>query len=96
LAMILLTIPVFIPIVVGLDFGLEEDAILIWFGVLAVIAVEMGLITPPIGINIFVINSMADDVPMMESFKGIVPFLASDIVRIGIILLFPGTALWLL
>jgi len=95
LAMILLTIPVFIPIVIGLDFGLDEDAVLVWFGVLAVVAVEMGLITPPIGINIFVINSMAEDVPLADSFKGVLPFVASDIVRVAIILLFPATALWL-
>jgi C4-dicarboxylate transporter, DctM subunit len=95
LAMILLTIPVFIPIVIGLDFGMEEDAVLVWFGILAVIAVEMGLITPPIGINIFVINSMAEDVPLAESFKGVLPFVASDIIRVAIILLFPATALWL-
>ena len=58
-------------------------------------AVEMGMITPPFGLNIFVINAMAPDVPMTETFKGVLPFVASDIVRVGIILLFPATTLYL-
>ncbi|MDA0651732.1 MAG: TRAP transporter large permease [Proteobacteria bacterium] len=95
LAMILLTVPVFLPVVVGLDFGMPAEAVPIWFGILILIVVEVGLITPPIGINVYVINSMAPDVPMMESFKGIVPFFLSDVVRIAIILLFPATTTWL-
>jgi tripartite ATP-independent transporter DctM subunit len=95
LAMILLTVPVFLPVVVGLDFGMPAEAVPIWFGILILIVVEVGLITPPIGINVYVINSMAPDVPMMETFKGIVPFFLSDVVRIGIILLFPATTTWL-
>jgi len=95
LAMILLTIPVFLPVVMGLDFGMPAEAVPIWFGILILIVVEVGLITPPIGINVYVINSMAPDVPMMESFRGIVPFFLSDVVRIAIILLFPATTTWL-
>jgi tripartite ATP-independent transporter DctM subunit len=95
LAMILLTVPVFLPVVTGLDFGMPAEAVPIWFGILILIVVEVGLITPPIGINVYVINSMAPDVPMMESFKGIVPFFLSDLVRIAIILLFPATTTWL-
>ena len=95
LAMILLTVPVFLPVVIGLDFGMPAEAVPIWFGILILIVVEVGLITPPIGINVYVINSMAPDVPMMESFKGIVPFFLSDVVRIAIILLFPATTTWL-
>jgi len=95
LAMILLTVPVFLPIIIGLDFGIPAEAVPIWFGILILIVVEVGLITPPIGINVYVINSMAPDVPMTESFKGIVPFFLSDLVRIAIILVFPATCTWL-
>jgi tripartite ATP-independent transporter DctM subunit len=95
LAMILLTIPVFLPMIIGLDFGIPAEAVPIWFGILVLIVVEVGLITPPIGINVYVINSMAEGVPMTESFKGIVPFFLSDLVRIAIILLVPATTTWL-
>ncbi len=95
LAMILLTIPVFLPVVIGLDFGMPAEAVPIWFGILILIVVEVGLITPPIGINVYVINSMAPDVPMTESFKGIVPFFLSDLIRIAIVMLFPATCTWL-
>ena len=95
LAMILLTVPVFFPLVTGLEFGLTEEGIAIWFGILTLIVVEVGLITPPIGLNVYMINSMADEVPLGESFKGIFPFLLSDFVRIAIILALPATCLWL-
>ena len=95
LAMILLTVPVFFPLVTGLEFGLTEEEIAIWFGILTLIVVEVGLITPPIGLNVYVINSLADDVPLGESFRGIVPFLLSDFVRVAIILAVPATCLWL-
>jgi tripartite ATP-independent transporter DctM subunit len=95
LAMILLTVPVFFPLVTGLDFGMGEEATAIWFGILVLIVVEVGLITPPIGLNVYVINSLADGVPLAESFKGVVPFLLSDFVRIAIILAAPATCLWL-
>ena len=95
LAMILLTVPVFFPLVTGLDFGLTEEEVAIWFGILALIVVEVGLITPPIGLNVYVINSLADGVPLGESFRGILPFLLSDFVRVAIILAVPATCLWL-
>jgi tripartite ATP-independent transporter DctM subunit len=95
LAMILLTVPVFVPIINGLDFGIPPDEVLIWFGILVLSVAEVGLITPPIGLNAFVINSMAKDVPLIETFKGIVPFFISDLVRIAIILFVPATSLWL-
>ena len=95
LAMILLTVPVFFPLVTGLDFGFSADEIAIWFGILTLIVVEVGLITPPLGLNVYVINSLAKDIPLASSFKGILPFLLSDIVRIGIILALPATCLWL-
>jgi C4-dicarboxylate transporter DctM subunit len=95
LAMILVTIPVFLPVMTGLDLGMSEEATLIWFGILILTVTEVGLITPPIGINVFVINSMAPDVPMTETFKGIVPFFLSDLVRIALIVAIPATTTWL-
>ncbi len=95
LAMVLLTLPVFYPIVSSLDLGLTPDQTGVWFGILALMAVEMGLITPPFGLNIFVINAMAEDVPMNQTFKGVLPFVISDFFRLAIILLVPATALYL-
>ena len=96
LAMILLTVPVLLPIVVGLDLGIPPSAQLIWFGSLVLSVAEVGLITPPIGLNVYVINSLAKDVPLMESFKGILPFFMSDMIRIAIILFIPATTYILL
>jgi C4-dicarboxylate transporter DctM subunit len=95
LSMILLTIPIFFPIVMGLDFGLDPEETAIWFGIIALIVVEVGLITPPVGMNVFVINSMAEDVPMLETFKGVVPFLASDIIRVVLLVALPSISLFM-
>ena len=94
LSMILLTIPIFFPIVMGMDvWGLAPDAKAIWFGILVLMVVEIGLITPPVGMNVFIINSMAKDVPMKETFKYVLPFLASDMLRIVTIVFVPGIVL---
>ncbi|WP_067338635.1 TRAP transporter large permease [Stappia indica] len=93
LSMILLTIPIFFPIVSALDFGLPPEEFALWFGIIVLIVVEVGLITPPVGMNLFVINSMAPDVPLSQTFRGVVPFIASDIVRVAILVLFPGLTL---
>ncbi len=95
LAMMLVTIPVFLPLILQLDFGMSHEAVAVWFGILVLILIEVGQITPPIGINVYIINSMAKDVPMTESFKGIVPFFISDIVRIAVIIAVPATTTWL-
>jgi C4-dicarboxylate transporter, DctM subunit len=95
LAMILITIPIFWPIVAALDFGLEADDLKIWFGIIVLSVVEIGLITPPVGLNVFVINSLAKDVPMAETFRGVVPFLISDAVRVALIVLIPTLSLFL-
>lgn len=95
MSMLLLTIPIFYPIIAGLDFGMPREETLIWFGILAVVVVEVGLITPPVGMNVFVINAMARDVPMLESFRGVLPFLVSDIIRIAILIAFPAVTLGL-
>ncbi len=96
LSMILLTIPIFFPIIMTLDFGLSPEDTAIWFGVITLIVVEVGLITPPIGMNVFVINKLAEGVPMSHTFHGVVPFLISDIIRVAILLLFPALTLGLM
>ena len=96
LSMILLTIPIFYPIVTGLDFGLSIEEFSIWFGILVLIVVEVGLITPPVGMNQFVINSMARETPISATYRGVMPFVASDIVRTAILTLFPGITLFLM
>lgn len=94
LSMLLLTIPVFFPIIMGIDiWGMDAESKAIWFGILALMVVEIGLITPPVGMNVFIINSMAKNVPMKETFKYVMPFLASDILRIVVLVFFPSMAL---
>jgi C4-dicarboxylate transporter DctM subunit len=96
LAMILLTIPIFYPVVMGLEFvGLSATDKSIWFGILALMVVEIGLVHPPVGMNVYIINRLARDVPLAETFKGVLPFLASDFLRIGLLLFFPAISLWL-
>ena len=96
LAMILLTIPIFYPVVMGLDFwGMSQTDKSIWFGILALMVVEIGLVHPPIGMNIYIINSLAKDVPLKETFRGVIPFLISDLLRILLLLFFPVVALFL-
>lgn len=97
LAMILLTIPIFYPMIMGLDFfGMSETDKSIWFGILALMVVEIGLIHPPLGMNLFIVQRSAGDVPYGETAKGIVPFLCSDLMRIALLVAFPGLSLWLL
>ncbi|MEO8650651.1 MAG: TRAP transporter large permease [Hyphomicrobiaceae bacterium] len=89
LSMMLLTIPVFFPVVMALDFGLNPEETAIWFGILVLIVVEVGLITPPVGLNLFIINSMAPGVPLSDTYRGVLPFVASDIIRTTILVAFP-------
>ena len=96
LAMILLTIPVFFPIIIELDFGMSAEEVAIWFGILTLIVVEVGLITPPVGLNVFIINKMAKNVPISDTFIGVLPFLISDLIRVGILFIFPGISLFLI
>ena len=95
LSMILLTIPIFFPIIESLDFGMSAEYTAIWFGILALIVVEVGLITPPVGMNLFIINSLERDIPMIRTYQGVVPFVISDLVRVVILVAFPGISLWL-
>jgi len=95
LSMILLTVPIFWPIISSLDYGMPVDDVRLWFGVISLIVIEVGLITPPVGLNVFIINSMAKDVPMLQTFRGVVPFLISDATRVGLVMLFPMISLYL-
>jgi tripartite ATP-independent transporter DctM subunit len=97
LSMLLLTIPIFFPIIMGIDlWGLDPESKAIWFGILALMVVEIGLITPPVGMNVFIISSMVKDVPMKDIFRYIMPFLASDLLRILLIVFVPSVALFIL
>ena len=89
LSMVLLTIPVFFPVITGLGFDP------VWFGVLIVTIVEIGMISPPVGMNLFVMNSLLPQVKLKTIFKGVWPFVMADIVRLGILIAFPAIALWL-
>ncbi len=96
-ALVLLTVPVFFPLVAGLGldvlFGTSPENILIWFGIVIVVVAEIGQITPPIGMNVFVLKSMLPDVSLSTIFKGIIPFFGADLVRLALIVLFPSTVL---
>jgi tripartite ATP-independent transporter DctM subunit len=95
LSMILLAIPFFWPVISVMDFGMSMEDLKIWFGILALIVVELGLITPPVGMNVFVINALARDVPMSRTFIGVAPFFAAEIFRIALLIAFPALSLWL-
>ena len=106
LSMILLIVPFFWPVLVeangglyqgsdGSGFGMSTEDLKIWFGILALIVVELGLITPPVGLNVFVISALAKDVPMIETFRGVAPFFVAELLRVGVIILFPALTLWL-
>jgi C4-dicarboxylate transporter DctM subunit len=89
LSMILLTVPVFFPLIVHL--GVDP----IWFGILIVVVVEIGLISPPVGMNLFVLNTLLPQVPTRVIFRGVLPFMAIDCVRLAILIAFPILSLWL-
>src|SRR5436305_241416 len=89
MAMIIRTIPIIFPVVTALGFDP------IWFGIIIVMTVELGLIHPPVGMNVFVIKSVVKDVNFTTIFKGVLPFVATDIVRLVILIAFPAIALWL-
>ncbi|MEL7127261.1 MAG: TRAP transporter large permease [Pseudomonadota bacterium] len=96
LSMILLTVPIFFPVISGLEFGLTPEQVAIWFGILVLIVVEVGLITPPVGMNLFIINAMDRETPMTETYKAVLFFVGSDIVRVILLVAFPAITLFLL
>lgn len=104
LAMILVVVPFFWPTLIALNggefasaetaaFGMDTENLKIWFGILALIVVELGLITPPVGLNVFIISSLAKDTPMSTVFRGVMPFLGAEILRVGLILMLPALTL---
>jgi tripartite ATP-independent transporter DctM subunit len=96
LAMIVLTVPILFPAVMALDlWGLAAADKAIWFGILVLMVAEIGLIAPPVGLNVYVIHGLARDVPMSETYRGVLPFLASDFLRVLLLLLFPPVSLGL-
>jgi C4-dicarboxylate transporter DctM subunit len=95
LSMILLTIPIFFPMIMGLDFGLPKESVAIWFGIMVLMTVGFGMLAPPVGLNVYVVNGMAKDVPIAESYRGVMPFLISDTLRTLLLLFFPSISLWL-
>lgn len=95
LSMLLLTIPIFFPMIMGMDFGMSKEYTAIWFGIMVLMTVGFGMLAPPVGLNVYVVNGMAKDVPISESYKGVMPFLISDTIRTLLLLAFPGISLWL-
>jgi len=96
MSMILLTVPVIFPVIIGLDFfGLPPSDKALWFGVLILMVCEIGMIFPPVGLNVYIMNGLAKDVPMSETYKGVIPFLISDAIRMVLLIAFPGITLWL-
>jgi tripartite ATP-independent transporter DctM subunit len=89
LSMIVVTVPVFLPLIQAIGYDP------VWFGILVVVVVEMGLITPPVGMNMFVIRAQLPDIPVATIFSGIGPFLAADAALVALLLIFPSLALWL-
>jgi TRAP-type C4-dicarboxylate transport system permease large subunit len=95
LSMILLTVPIFFPMIMGMDFGMPAESVAIWFGIMVLMTVGFGLLAPPVGLNVYVVNGMAKNVPISESYKGVMPFLVSDVIRTVLLLSFPPISLWL-
>ncbi|MFD1910676.1 TRAP transporter large permease [Halodurantibacterium flavum] len=89
MAMIILLVPIVYPVVTGLGFDP------IWFGVVVVMTVELGMISPPVGMNVFVIKSIARETSLMTIYRGVLPFVVTDLVRLGLLILLPALALWL-
>ncbi|MCF3935806.1 TRAP transporter large permease [Acuticoccus sp. M5D2P5] len=93
LSMVILAVPFVWPVIAGQDFGLGPEEVKVWFGIIILVVVELGLITPPVGLNVFIISQLADGVPMRQTFKGVMPFFASEIVRVVLLVAVPPIAL---
>jgi C4-dicarboxylate transporter, DctM subunit len=100
LSMILLTIPIFFPMVMGLDFGMSKEYTAIWFGIMVLMTVGFGMLAPPVGLNVYVVNGMTkgkrDAVPIAESYRGVMPFLIADTMRALLVLFVPSISLYVL
>lgn len=89
MAIILIFVPLFAPIVVAQGFDL------VWFGIIVIVVTEIALITPPVGMNVFVLKAVLPDVPVIRIFKGLISFVTVDVVRLALLIAFPGITLWL-
>jgi tripartite ATP-independent transporter DctM subunit len=89
MAIMLIFVPLFAPIVVAQGFDL------VWFGIIVIVVTEIALITPPVGMNVFVLKAVLPDVPVVRVFRGLIPFIGVDLVRLALLLAFPGITLWL-
>ena len=89
IGILLLIVPVFLPTLIIMDVDL------IWFGIVMVVVVELGLITPPIGMNVFTVRTMMPDLRLSKIFRGVMPFVAADLVALGLLFAFPAIAVWL-
>lgn len=89
MAMILIFVPLFAPIVVSQGFDL------VWFGIIVIVVTEIALITPPVGMNVFVLKAVLPEVPIMRIFRGLIPFIAVDVLRLALLIAFPAITLWL-
>ncbi len=96
MSMILLTVPTLFPVILSMDFfGLNPSDKALWFGILILTVCEIGMIFPPVGLNVYIMNGLAKDVPMVETYKGVVPFLITDGIRLSLLIAFPAISLWL-
>jgi C4-dicarboxylate transporter, DctM subunit len=95
LSMILLTIPIFFPVMLALDFGMSPDLMAIWFGILVLIVVEVGMITPPVGMNLFVIHAIDRSTPMRDTYRAVMYFVLTDLARVVLLVAFPAITLFL-
>jgi TRAP-type C4-dicarboxylate transport system, large permease component len=104
LSMILVVVPFFWPVLVLLNggdfvsaqdaaFGMDSESLKLWFGILALVVVELGLITPPVGLNVFIIAQLAPNTPMGDIFRGVLPFFLAELVRVALLIALPGLAL---
>ena len=96
MSMILLTVPTLFPVIIGMDFfGLLPSDKALWFGILILTVCEIGMIFPPVGLNVYIMNGLARNVPMVETYKGVVPFLITDFLRLALLIAYPPITLWL-
>ncbi len=97
IGILLLIVPVFLPSLeaVAADSGMPQDFYLVWFGIIIIIVVELGLITPPIGINVFTVKSVIPDIQLTKIFAGVMPFVVADLVVLALVFIIPGIAIWL-
>ena len=89
IASMLITLPFVLPLIENMGYDP------IWWGIMMVMVIEIGMITPPIGLNVFVVHGMAKDLPLKVIFTGILPFLVADLIRLGILAVWPEVTLWL-